>query len=320
MDGPLMLRDVERLDRQDDRAAARLLSSAVLRHLSTHHPEWVGLGIYLFVMGGLFAAWQNRTLPHRDRLKLVLRARYFLRFWRDHIVRHPHHSTTVNFISRESFDILMILCDSFLKLVRLHRDLYPSYPFLPWLYSTEFNEHYYGVARYLKKDFTFLDFIQLIPKMTALLLGAFATQTHQASSNSSAAGYEHTHFKGGKIDVQNLRSWPQDLDVDDAAEAAAAEAIQLLRVCGVYNPAASDADLALHEDDPELFEGTEDIDLQYLIGEDEHDPRMKESSVLSLLSGLQGPSSKSTDPALSEEFSRLSYAGVGSVLAGTQAM
>lgn len=97
--GPLMIRDVERLDRQDDRAAARLLSSAVLKHIAERHRDWVGLAVYLFVVGGLFEAWQNRTIGHDERLRLVLRARYFLHYWREHIIRHPFHTVAVNFIS-----------------------------------------------------------------------------------------------------------------------------------------------------------------------------------------------------------------------------
>ncbi|KAJ7887958.1 hypothetical protein B0H13DRAFT_2342135 [Mycena leptocephala] len=45
-----------------------------------------GLFVYLFVMGVLFDAWLNRTMTVANRVLAVLRAQFFLHFWRAHIV------------------------------------------------------------------------------------------------------------------------------------------------------------------------------------------------------------------------------------------
>jgi hypothetical protein len=69
-DGPLYRRDVEKVDRQDDNAACRLLSATTLRWFVAGceaNPEGEqvrGLIIYLFLMGELVDAYQSRTLPH----------------------------------------------------------------------------------------------------------------------------------------------------------------------------------------------------------------------------------------------------------------
>jgi hypothetical protein len=70
-DGPLYRRDVEKVDRQDDNAACRLLSAATLRWFTTHHSsatsenkETRGLIVFLFLMGELVDTYQSRTLPH----------------------------------------------------------------------------------------------------------------------------------------------------------------------------------------------------------------------------------------------------------------
>lgn len=47
---PLYHRHVERIDRQDDRAAARLTSAAFLSHMLTLHPERSGLVVYMFAL------------------------------------------------------------------------------------------------------------------------------------------------------------------------------------------------------------------------------------------------------------------------------
>ena len=75
---PLYRRDVEKLDRQDDNAASRLFSADALSYLTNHYPDRVGEIVYLFVFGDLIDAYQNRSISHHERVKMLLRARYFL--------------------------------------------------------------------------------------------------------------------------------------------------------------------------------------------------------------------------------------------------
>ena len=82
-DAPLYLHDVEKLDRQDDNAATRLFSATALEYLTAHHPDRIAQIVYLFVMGEVVDAYQNRQLRHIERVKMVLRTRFFLEIWRD---------------------------------------------------------------------------------------------------------------------------------------------------------------------------------------------------------------------------------------------
>jgi hypothetical protein len=66
LQSPLMLRDVHHLDCQDDGAATCLVSTCLLKYLRDYRPDWVGLGVHLFVIGRLFKAWQNWTMTHCD--------------------------------------------------------------------------------------------------------------------------------------------------------------------------------------------------------------------------------------------------------------
>jgi len=59
---PLYHRDVHKLDRQDDNAAVRLFSAAVIEFLAKQHPDYLGEIIYLFVFGELIDAYQNRAM------------------------------------------------------------------------------------------------------------------------------------------------------------------------------------------------------------------------------------------------------------------
>jgi hypothetical protein len=84
-DSPLYWRDVDRLDRQDDRAAARLFSGSFLRYAISCHgdsSDMTGLLIYLFVVGELVDAYENRHIPHIERVRMVLRMCFFKALWK----------------------------------------------------------------------------------------------------------------------------------------------------------------------------------------------------------------------------------------------
>ncbi|KAJ7736423.1 hypothetical protein B0H16DRAFT_1730764 [Mycena metata] len=231
--GPLFTRDVEKVDKQDDRAAARVFSASTLEFLFKYHPDHVGLAVYLFVLGELVDAWQNRNIPHTDRAKMVLRARFFLMAWRSHVDSHPDYSLQTQFISRESFDIFITLCDSLLSLIVAYRQYYPTYPLLPWLHSTEVCEHLFGMVRQLKKDFTYSDILQLERKLRVLQMGAFANLSPEQQANQTASGYHHTYFKADDLDTATLMQWPSDEELGDASKYGLAEATQLLKLLGI---------------------------------------------------------------------------------------
>ncbi|KAJ7077204.1 hypothetical protein C8R43DRAFT_1083442 [Mycena crocata] len=232
--GPLFTSDVEKVDKQDDRAAARLFSAATLGFLFNNSgPEQIGLTIYLFVLGELIDAWQNRSIPHRDRAKMVLRARFFLMAWRSHIMAHPDHSASIQFISRESYDIFLTICDGLLSLILVYRNFFPTYPLLPWLHSTEVCEHLFGMLRQLKKDFNYADVLNFERKLRAFMRGSFANLSPDEQANQTSAGYLHTYFTADDLDTAELMRYPTDQELADASEYAFAEAEQLLKLVGI---------------------------------------------------------------------------------------
>ncbi|KAJ7652192.1 hypothetical protein DFH06DRAFT_995707 [Mycena polygramma] len=233
--GPLFTHDVEKVDKQDDRAAARLFPAATLQFHHENHPEETGVSFYLFVLGELIDAWQNRNIFHRDRVKMVLRARFFLMAWRSHIVAHPDHNLSTHFISRESFDIFLELtiCDGLLSLIIVYRNFFPTYPLLPWLHSTEACEHLFGMLRQLKKDFTYADVLNFERKLRVLMLGAFGNLSPDEQATQTSAGYHHTYFKADDLNTLVLMEYPTDKELSEASEQAYDEAAQLLKLVGI---------------------------------------------------------------------------------------
>jgi hypothetical protein len=128
---PLYHRDVEKLDHQDDNAAARLFSSATLKFLIDHHPDDIGEIVFLFVHGEIVDAYQNQAIPHQEHIKMVFRACYFYDGWRTYLERVGYKETQY-FMSCESTDITARLIDGLVGLIVVYRDhISGDHPLLP---------------------------------------------------------------------------------------------------------------------------------------------------------------------------------------------
>jgi hypothetical protein len=135
--GPLFIRDVEHVDCQDDRAAARLFASPTLQFLSEKFPKRKALATYLFINGKITDAWQNRHIPPASRACMVLRGLFFYISWHEFMEKHPNHAIKTHFVSRKWYAIVTNLCHSFLSLLIIYCNYFPNYPFLPWLHLVE---------------------------------------------------------------------------------------------------------------------------------------------------------------------------------------
>ena len=231
---PLYRRDVEKLDRQDDNAATRLFSADTLSFLANHYPERVGEIIYLFVFGDLIDAYQNRSISHRERVKMLLRARYFLDSW-ECFLQRASYKKHLHFLSHEATDILRQIIEGLLGLIYIYRDCLhnpdDTNPLLPWLHSTEQCEHIFGEARRIVEDFCFLDFIYMIPKLRVTIREAMLRA--RTDPRATASGYSHTHFDARGLDIPTLSTFPSDDEINIAAGEASEEAESLLGILGI---------------------------------------------------------------------------------------
>lgn len=230
---PLFRRDVFKLDRQDDNAATRLFSAETLDFIAIGHPEYAAEIVYLFVFGELGDAYQNRKITHRERLRMVLRAQYFVDRWECWLTACGYPKKK-HFLSREALDIIRILVEGYIGLMFLHRDNddTTAVPFIPWLHSTEACEHVFGEARKIVKDFCVLDFIYMIPKLTVALRQA-ALEARSADPKATASGYNHTYLDSTQLDMMALASYPDDDEVLEIAAAAAEDVDTLVQLIGV---------------------------------------------------------------------------------------
>ncbi|KAF5384382.1 hypothetical protein D9615_003130 [Tricholomella constricta] len=216
---PLPKRDVEKTDSQDDNAACRLFSAGVLEYLIEHHQEEsIAEIVYLFVFGEL----------------LALGARYFLDTWTA-FLEVTEHLKAQHHLSREALDIIQILIKGLLALVVIHRDYIDGLsPLLLWLNSKEPCEHVFGSARKVVKDFTFLDFIYMIPKLQIKLReAALYTKVSMSDPKARASGYNHAYFDHDGVDLIALANFLSDDEIKAIARAAAQEADSLSGLVGI---------------------------------------------------------------------------------------
>ncbi|KAF7291442.1 hypothetical protein MIND_01289300 [Mycena indigotica] len=204
---PLYHRDVEKLDRQDDGAATRMFSADTLQYIAENHPDWPFAIIYLFVFGELVDAYQNRSLSHHIRFQMVMRAKYFLDAWSDFI-------------------------DCYLLLLIIYRDDFPDTPLLPWLHSSEACEHTFGICRQLVKDFTYLDFLYMVPRLRISIRHAIL-RSRTSDGKARAGGYCHTFWDTRGMNLEGLSSFPTTDEMKPLATAARADANALCTACGV---------------------------------------------------------------------------------------
>ena len=229
---PIYICDVDKLDRQDDNAATRLFSADTLKFLTDKRLEYIGEIVFLFVFGELIDSYQNRSIPHVERVKMLLHARYFLDMW-EVFLENAQYKRTKYFLSREATDIARIIIEGNLVLIFIHRDHIPGlYPLLPWLHSSEACEHVFGEARQIVKDFTMLDFFYIIPKLRVKVREA-VLRAQSSDPKARANGYCHTYFDYQGIDLLALASYPNEADINIAAEQAAQEAKSLVHLLGL---------------------------------------------------------------------------------------
>ena len=231
---PLHRRDVERLDRQDDRAVERLFSSATLAYTIDHlGKSSLGLTAYLFVFGDLIDAYQSRNISHSERVVMVLRAKFFKDLWKS-FLHEGGYTKQRYFISHDADSIIDTLVSGLLGLILIHRDtLDHTFPLMPWTHGSESNEHVFGLMRSLISDFTMLDVLRMIPKLTVRLQAACRARYQRFGG--TAAGYSHTYFEDDDAPSDQFSQFPSNQTLDSLAKVAYDEATYLWSLLG-YDP------------------------------------------------------------------------------------
>ncbi|KAG7095522.1 hypothetical protein E1B28_006260 [Marasmius oreades] len=230
-DGPIFRRDWDRYDKQDDAAATRLTSGATLEWLTKHSPSLVGLIIYLFVFGELVDAYESRLIDIHTRVRMVLRAYYFLEIWIQ-FLQATKYPLKKHCISHEAIDIINTLVHGFLESVIIYRDhVKGQRPFLPWRIGSGPCERVFGKCRRLVKDFMMVQFFEMVPKLF-IGLREEALASRFSDGKETVSGYSHTDLDCRGMDLRKQRLIPSDDEINEESVLAYGDAENLWTVLG----------------------------------------------------------------------------------------
>ena len=237
---PIKRRDVVKLDRQDDNAAARLFSAAVLEWEAERANPRHGLIYLLFVLGELVDSCQSRTVTHEERIQMACRGLFFIEHWKEFLTS-ASYSLAQYYISHQCADIIKTVVNALLSLILTYRDYGQGQLLLPWLHSTEPVEHVFGEVRRLCPNFAHLEFIYLANKLYRVM-SSLDMDARPSNDKASAAGYSHgAYLRQHDIDLDKLSRFPSDEIIESRIKAAYGEAHGLMVNLG-YTPRGRSAD------------------------------------------------------------------------------
>ncbi|KAG8707407.1 hypothetical protein FRC11_007462, partial [Ceratobasidium sp. 423] len=230
-------RDVEGVDRQDDGSSECVFNQLTLKFVVQRRPQYLGLIIFLYVLGELCDAYQSRHISHADRVWMALRAKFFIDFWRQ-FLQTSGYMLSRYFISQQASNILLTVVEGLILLIYAYRDYTPDgTPFLPWLHSSEACEHFFAEMRKLVPDFTYLDFVFSAPKLRVLLRASYRRNPEfsetLAEHQKKATGYRHTYMDSRNVNLGLLASFPTDGEMAEIAYVAYREAILLAQAVNI---------------------------------------------------------------------------------------
>ncbi|PKY30576.1 hypothetical protein RhiirB3_486732 [Rhizophagus irregularis] len=164
-------------------------------------------------------------------------AYFFLHLWKYHIETlsdlYPSYiSISKNFLAMQTFNIMISLVESLVLLIKIHRDYYKNIPLLPWKHGTESCEHIFGISRQFRSDFNYLEILQMVPKINQYLRSVQSDNLLFRKEKIVREGYDFNEYAEINLSNNNLeclRYWPSDIEIDNAISIGYERAIHLAK-------------------------------------------------------------------------------------------
>ncbi|KIK95293.1 hypothetical protein PAXRUDRAFT_33050 [Paxillus rubicundulus Ve08.2h10] len=200
----LVKKDIENTDKQDDSVAIRLFHSNAL----------------------------CATLMPDERIHAAMRAKFFLQLWYNHVTnkaKHPLHGHFFpfrqSFISTQNFKSLDACCDALVKLAVVHREYYPTVPFLPWQHGSLLLEKLFGIAREFLPNFSYVEFLRILRHTEQQQESGI----HEHKDKSSGYIHDTTLEKLSIDDLKKLADIPSRLQMEDIANVAWEDVVAIFK-------------------------------------------------------------------------------------------
>lgn len=111
-------------------------------------------------------------------------------------------------------DVTERLVDGLVALVFVYRDYLGDNvaPLLPWLHSTETCEHVFAECRKLVKDFTYLDFLYMVPRLH-VVLRSIISLLYSTDAKARVSGYADAYYNADGMDISVLAQFSTDSEI-----------------------------------------------------------------------------------------------------------
>ncbi|KAK3931308.1 Phosphoserine aminotransferase [Frankliniella fusca] len=133
----LTMGSIDVKDKMNFRSAQMLCDERVSSLLRSNVAGSEGTATYLDMMRELTNAFLDPQMQPLERIMLVWKWTFFLRFLRKFIENHDGYSLLHNFITANAYTCIEINAHGLIQIIRNLRDLEQHELFLPWLFSSQ---------------------------------------------------------------------------------------------------------------------------------------------------------------------------------------
>lgn len=222
--------DIYPVDRMNYGSFEKMVHERVIKVLRERIPNSEGTVQYLLLFRDIADSFLQYDLEPSKRIFLIFRSLYFLRCWRQYIIKSPCYNLSENFLTYNAYMCVEINAYSLIELIKMFRNRDAPGMFLPCIFDSQACERIFRVFRSMgttqntKINFSILELIHKI--------GRLEVQNDIAYCKLNIDGIDIPHKRKGKTKIYAL---PSDNQISDIIKEAKQDALQKAETFGLTN-------------------------------------------------------------------------------------
>lgn len=223
--------DVYPTDRMNYTSFEKLVQDRAINALKENVPDSDATVQYLETFRDIVNSFTKYDLKPLDRIKLLWRGVFFLRFWRRYIDSSRTYTLSENFLTSNIYMCVEINAKCLIRMMKLFRDRNTPEMFLPTLFDSQTCERIFRLFRsmsttqYTKINFSLLELIHTIGRIEVL--------NDIAYSKLNIDGVEFPNKRNKKTTIYKL---PTDEKIEETIKHAKEEAFKSAIQFGICDP------------------------------------------------------------------------------------
>lgn len=155
----LTMYDACPFDRQNFRSFEKIVEERVIQTLQTHAKGSEATVQYLKICKKITSSFLDFEIPPLERILRMFHAVYFLRIWKNHILKSSSQTLHKNFISHNAYSCIEINAKSLIDLIKRFRNENLPELFVPTIFDSQTCEKFFRQLRSMgSMSFTRINF------------------------------------------------------------------------------------------------------------------------------------------------------------------